>query len=172
MSESQSELEAIDAASNSLPEGHWRVKAAKARRAAKVHKEDQMFDKIARAKAEGRVVTGEAADWFANKLQTDPEAQNKLKVRELARKSLSGDSWAGELMKGESHKFSASAKNSVDQQLKDQVVGLVTYDDYKRKREKLEEEAAAKLAEAAEGKPKKKKKKAPTGPLSFDDEDE
>ena len=79
-----------------------------------------------------------------------------------AKKSLSAANWAGELMKG-STKFASSRKASVDGMLQTETVGLVTYDDYKRKKEALEALEHAELNDEAAGEGRERQGKAPGG---------
>jgi hypothetical protein len=86
----------------------------------------------------GTPLTAEAQEWMDKKLAGDPESAAKFDLRARAKKSLSAANWAGELMKGDS-RFAASGEVSMESALQHQTVGLVTYDDYKKRKERLEQ---------------------------------
>ncbi|CEH15338.1 Uncharacterized conserved protein XAP-5 [Ceraceosorus bombacis] len=77
--------------------------------------------------------------------------------------------------RGANERFVGNSE-SIEESLKKQTVGLVTAEDFKRKREELEEEKRKLNGKAAAGgapeKKKKKDKKQPKATLSFADEDE
>ena len=87
---------------------------------------------------QGTQLTVEAKEWMDKKIKENPAFAEKMDMRELAKKSLSSANWAGELMKGSSTKFASKGQVSVEDSLKHQTVGLVTYDDYKRKKQEIE----------------------------------
>eukprot|EP00286_Rhodomonas_abbreviata_P028247 CAMPEP_0181315336 /NCGR_PEP_ID=MMETSP1101-20121128/15320_1 /TAXON_ID=46948 /ORGANISM="Rhodomonas abbreviata, Strain Caron Lab Isolate" /LENGTH=177 /DNA_ID=CAMNT_0023422535 /DNA_START=128 /DNA_END=661 /DNA_ORIENTATION=+ len=154
------------------------LEAHKKRKAEREKREMRTFEKILRQKEQGVKLTGEAEEWFTKKAALDPEASSRVAVRQMAQKSLNSDNWAGELMKGSSQKFSSVGKNTVENRLVSQVTGLVTYDDYKRKKQDLQEQeeagalGAVDNAEEEQGAKKaakrSKKDKPKGGVLSFD----
>mmetsp|Transcript_3749 Transcript_3749/g.7148 ORF Transcript_3749/g.7148 Transcript_3749/m.7148 type:complete len:172 (+) Transcript_3749:50-565(+) len=150
----------------------------KKRKAEREKKEMKTFEKILRQKEQGVQLTSEAETWFQKKVMEDPKAGSKVQVRQLAQKSLDSGNWAGQLMKGSSEKFSCVGKKTVDNALVQETAGLVTYEDYKRKKQDLEEkeEAGTLGGEEHEEEAKKdgkRRKKEKRVVLSFDaDEDE
>mmetsp|Transcript_8078 Transcript_8078/g.19716 ORF Transcript_8078/g.19716 Transcript_8078/m.19716 type:complete len:203 (+) Transcript_8078:75-683(+) len=163
-----------------------------ARRQGKQVREKRMFEKLLKQAEAGTKLSAEAREWLDKKTLEDPACVERLQVRDLAKKSMSAENWAGELMKGSSSKFSAVVKPSIDDALQKEMVGLVSYDDLRRKKVEAadrlkaaeEEEKAAAIAErdpeqrkkkAEEAKEEAKKRRKTSkgqGALSFDLEEE
>eukprot|EP00292_Cryptomonas_paramecium_P022072 CAMPEP_0113670058 /NCGR_PEP_ID=MMETSP0038_2-20120614/4923_1 /TAXON_ID=2898 /ORGANISM="Cryptomonas paramecium" /LENGTH=166 /DNA_ID=CAMNT_0000586027 /DNA_START=131 /DNA_END=627 /DNA_ORIENTATION=+ /assembly_acc=CAM_ASM_000170 len=119
-----------------LEEQRW------ARKLERDKKESKMFDKLHNLVSQGVELSDEAKIWLEKKKQSDPTAVERLNVKTLAKKSLDPDNWASELMSaaqgGSSARFSSMGTRSAEDLLKAGTVGLVTYQDYKRKREEAE----------------------------------
>mmetsp|Transcript_20973 Transcript_20973/g.32869 ORF Transcript_20973/g.32869 Transcript_20973/m.32869 type:complete len:168 (+) Transcript_20973:437-940(+) len=149
-----------------------KIEEGKKRREAKRQRERETFEKLIKQKEAGVALTAEAQEWMDKKAATDPNYAATLNVKSLAKKALNSDSWAGELMKGSSAKFSCQAKPSVEDVMQKDIVGLVTYDEYKRKKEAAEEEIAKGPVVDVVEPQKKKKKEGKKVVLSFDAEND
>ena len=124
--------------------GYYQKKKMEEHRARKQEqekREKRTMDKLLRQVEQGTQLTADAQEWMDKRVASNPDLAAKLHLREAAKKSLSTANWASQLMKGSSSKFSSSGQASVEDMLKNQTVGLVTYDDYKKRKEEISTES-------------------------------
>jgi hypothetical protein len=116
-----------------------------------------------------------------NRASASLKARSEMFARSNAQKKAITEETAQYRLKGTNEKFAASSSTSADTALQQATVGLVTKEEFARRREALEAEqcgvsgdaaAAAPTEQDVRPKSKKKKKAQKTGGLSFALEDE